>query len=66
MEKYGRNHVSSVVLEEIHFFRKKPNPVRGLCIIIHMGVCVCACVYVIIDLVMINISASNVFQYENP
>ena len=26
MEKYGRNPVSSDVLEEIGFFRKKPNP----------------------------------------
>ena len=25
LTKYGRNHVSSVVLEEISFFRKKPN-----------------------------------------
>ena len=25
-EKYGRNQVSSDVLEEIGFFRKKPNP----------------------------------------
>ena len=30
MEKYGRNHVSSVVLEEISFFRKKPNPGKAI------------------------------------
>ena len=42
MEKYGRNHVSSVVLEEISFFRKKPNPgwlQLKVCLVVIVFIC---------------------------